>query len=125
MRDETNKAPNYTAKPLFNLNSSVHTYAATPLWWVVKPYVLASGRSPSAALVGGAGSNYDPATGVYVTAFIRGDDGKLCVVYANFSVGSTTDTIAFTVGGVAHDYSGTRTDFVPLSTGQGSLLELT
>lgn len=119
LRDVPAKAPTYTAKPMFLLNTASHTYETMPYWWCMKPYVLASGRTASTAYYStaayGTSANFDPWTGVYLNMFRRGDDNKYGVVYANFSGGNRTDTIAFTSGGNPIDLSGTSKTYPVLT----------
>lgn len=117
LRDITAKnvaAPNgvtFTAKPLADLNTGAGTYSYTPMWWALKPYLLAAGRAPCTALCVSSrttsDSAFDPATGVFLTTFIR-SNGSIGVVYVNWSGSSRTDVIEFRTGGAAIEKSGTR-----------------
>ncbi len=111
----------YTARPLFDLTTSTGAIAATAYWWIMKPHLRACGRAECTAwyYTGsyGANANFDPATGVYLNAYRRSTDSKYCFVYANFSGGNRTDTLALTSGGVAisPDLSGTLRTYLPVA----------
>lgn len=101
----------FTAKPLADLNTAAGTYSYTAMWWAFKPYLLAAGRAPCTALCAStrttSNSAFDPATGVFVTTFIRAN-GSIGVVYVNWSGGARSDVIEFRTGGSVVDKSGTR-----------------
>lgn len=120
LRDITEKliaAPNgvvFTAKPLADLTTGSNSYAFTKLWYALKPYLIACGKGEADVLCMSSrtttDAHMDPATGVYVTHFLRAD-GAECTVYANFSGASRSDTISYTVSASPHDMSGNKTTY--------------